>query len=95
MIKQLMQMMSKGTKVYYVKGNQNELLRKFEGFALGSAVGYGNTILPNRFINFVWEGISGEGKDSLSKKIKNNVKKAVSFISDFEQTAVRHYATIQ
>lgn len=90
MIKQLMQMMSKGTKVYYVKGNQNELLRKFEGFALGSAVGYGNTILPNRFINFVWEG-----KDSLSKKIKNNVKKAVSFISDFEQTAVRHYATIQ
>src|SRR5688572_25059943 len=35
-VRQIMMMVSKGTKVYYVTGNHDELLRKFEGFSLGS-----------------------------------------------------------
>lgn len=124
-VKQIMNMISKGTKVYYVTGNHDELLRKFEGFKLGSfsivnklllnldgkqawifhgdvfdvtmqhskwlaklgAVGYDSLILLNRVVNYISEKILRKGKVSLSKKIKNSVKKAVSFINDFEQTA--------
>ena len=35
-IKHIMRWISKGTKVYYVTGNHNEMLRKFTGFKLGS-----------------------------------------------------------
>src|ERR1700752_5399977 len=35
-VKELMSIISKGTKVYYVTGNHDEMLRKFEGFKLGS-----------------------------------------------------------
>ena len=35
-IKKITSMLSKGTKVYYVTGNHDEMLRKFEGFRLGS-----------------------------------------------------------
>ena len=40
-----------------------------------------------RFANFVSEKIFHKGKLSLSKKIKNSVKSAVSFINNFEQTS--------
>ena len=43
-------------------------------------------ILINRFINW-WLLKLGKEKYSLSKKIKNSVKKAVKFINDFEQIA--------
>jgi len=45
-------------------------------------------ILFNRFINW-WLLKLGRPKYSLSKKIKNSVKKAVSFITDFEETAAQ------
>ncbi len=48
--------------------------------------GYDMLILLNRAINTILERF-GYPKYSLSKKIKNNVKQAVKFISNFEQTA--------
>jgi UDP-2,3-diacylglucosamine pyrophosphatase LpxH len=125
-IKHLMSVVTKGTKVYYVTGNHDELLRKFEGLKLGSfsivnkivlpldndtqawifhgdvfdvvmqhskwlarcgAAGYDLLILFNRFANFISHRVLNKGKLSLSKKIKNGVKSAISYIQDFEQTA--------
>lgn len=125
-VKYIMGLVSKGTKVYYITGNHDELLRKFEGFTLSSftitnklllplqhgeqawifhgdvfdvfmkhsrwlarlgAVGYDTLILLNRSVNFISERLLKKGRISLSKKIKNSVKSAVSFINDFEQTA--------
>ncbi len=50
-------------------------------------IGYDWLILLNRAINWALELI-GRPKVSLSKKIKNSVKKAVKFIADFEQKAI-------
>lgn len=50
-------------------------------------IGYDWLILVNRAINWVLN-IFGKGKVSLSKKIKNSVKKAVKFIADFEEKAI-------
>ncbi len=125
-VKQITKWISKGVQVYYVTGNHDEMLRKFEGFKLGSfrivnklllelednekawifhgdvfdvtmrnskwlaklgAVGYDTLILINSFVNFISERVFKKGKISLSKKIKNSVKKAVSYINNFEQTA--------
>lgn len=35
-IKQLMNFITSGTKVYYITGNHDEMLRRFKGFSLGS-----------------------------------------------------------
>ena len=48
--------------------------------------GYDLLILLNSFINWCLKAI-GREKMSFSKKVKNSVKKAVSWIGDFEQTA--------
>lgn len=48
--------------------------------------GYDFLILINAFCNWVSVKM-GNGKISLSKNIKNSVKKAVKFINDFERTA--------
>jgi UDP-2,3-diacylglucosamine pyrophosphatase LpxH len=48
--------------------------------------GYDLLILVNRAINWILKSI-GREKMSLSKKVKKSVKKAVSWIGDFEQTA--------
>ena len=48
--------------------------------------GYDMLILLNRAINWLLK-IVGKEKMSLSKKVKNSVKKAVSWISNFEQIA--------
>ncbi len=50
-------------------------------------IGYDWLILLNRAVNYMLK-IFGKGKVSLSKKIKNSVKKAVKFISDFESKAI-------
>lgn len=52
---------------------------------LGSA-GYGMLLIINVFLNFV-SRLLGAGKVSFSKKIKENVKSAVKYIGDFENTA--------
>lgn len=125
-IKQIMNMMNKGTRIHYITGNHDEMLRKFAGFKMGSftidnkvvldladgtkawffhgdvfdvtmqhskwlarlgAIGYDTLIIINRIANFISEKVFKKGKLSLSKKIKNSVKSAVSFINKFEDTA--------
>jgi UDP-2,3-diacylglucosamine pyrophosphatase LpxH len=125
-IKYIIGMAANGTKTYYVTGNHDELLRKFEGFKLGSlevvnklvleldgkkawffhgdvfdvvmqntkwlakagAIGYDLLIHVNTFVNYI-SRLFGRGKISLSKKIKDNVKSAVKYINNFEETAAR------
>jgi UDP-2,3-diacylglucosamine pyrophosphatase LpxH len=48
--------------------------------------GYDLLILINSFLNWCLK-VMGREKMSFSKKVKNGVKKAVSWIGDFEQTA--------
>lgn len=50
-------------------------------------LGYDWLILLNRGINWFLQAM-GKQKLSLSKKIKNSVKKAVKFIADFEEKAI-------
>lgn len=123
-IKHITGMLSKKTRVYYITGNHDEMLRKFKGFHLGSftilnklilefdgkkawifhgdvfditmkhskwlaklgGIGYDTLIIINTFINWI-SNLSGYGKLSLSKKIKNSVKSAIKFVNNFEETA--------
>ena len=120
-LKKIISMCSKGTKVYYLTGNHDELLRKFTDIHLGNfslqnkltlnldgkkawifhgdvfdasinhakwlaklgGWGYDLLIVLNRFINWVLARFNKEPY-SLSKKIKNSVKSAVKFITNFE-----------
>ncbi len=124
-IKEILNLLSNGTRVVYITGNHDEMLRRYSDIHLsnfqlvdklvleingkmtwvfhgdvfdnttrGSAKliaklgghGYDWLILINRFVNW-WLKKLGRPKLSFSKKIKNSVKKAVSWIADFEQTA--------
>jgi UDP-2,3-diacylglucosamine pyrophosphatase LpxH len=120
-IKKIISLSSKGTKVYYLTGNHDEFLRKFTDLHLGNISllnklvlnldgknawifhgdvfdssinhakwlaklggwGYDFLILINRFLNWILLKMNKEPY-SLSKKIKDNVKSAVKFISNFE-----------
>lgn len=120
-LKEFMKILARGTKVYYVTGNHDEMLRKFSPFSLGNfllvdrlelpvgdkkawiihgdvfdasmqyakwlaklgGVAYDLLIMFNRVVNWVLVRM-GRGKMSLSKQIKNSVKTAVRYISDFE-----------
>ncbi|MCU7548314.1 UDP-2,3-diacylglucosamine diphosphatase [Chitinophagaceae bacterium LB-8] len=60
------------------------------------AIGYDTLILINQMVNFLSVHLLKKGKISLSKRIKNSVKKALTYINDFEQTAAgigidKHY----
>lgn len=48
--------------------------------------GYDLLILINKALNWISES-AGQGRISLSKRVKNSVKQAVKFVSDFENTA--------
>ena len=124
-IKEILDLMSRGTRVIYITGNHDEMLRRSSDLSLGNfqltdklviemngektwifhgdvfdattkgsakiiaklgGVGYDWLILANRFINWVLTRL-GQPKMSLSKQVKNGVKKAVRWIADFEQTA--------
>jgi UDP-2,3-diacylglucosamine pyrophosphatase LpxH len=124
-IKKIISLSTRGTKVYYLTGNHDEFLRKFTDLHLGNISllnklvieidnkkawlfhgdvfdssincakwlaklggwGYDLLIMINRFINWVLNKMKKEPY-SLSKKIKNNVKSAVKFISNFEKICV-------
>ncbi len=45
-VKQIMSWMGKGTKIYYVTGNHDEMLRKFVGFKMGSLRIVNKVVLP-------------------------------------------------
>ncbi len=124
-IRRIIKMASKGTKVIYITGNHDDLLRKYTDIEFGNIFlvdkyimefdqkkawifhgdvfdastkgyakfiariggkGYDWLILCNRFINWLLEKL-GQEKMSFSKKIKARVKKAVSWIANFETTA--------
>jgi UDP-2,3-diacylglucosamine pyrophosphatase LpxH len=124
-IKEILCMLDQGTRVVYVTGNHDEMLRRYSDLQLGNfqltdklviemngkrtwifhgdvfdattkgsakiiaklgGWGYDWLILLNRFINWMLIQL-GQPKMSLSKKVKNGVKKAVRWIGDFEQTA--------
>jgi UDP-2,3-diacylglucosamine pyrophosphatase LpxH len=124
-IKEIMNLLSKGTRVIYITGNHDEIMRRYSGIQMGNfeltdklvmeingkmtwvfhgdvfdattkgwakilaklgGHGYDLLIVLNRFINAILKAF-GREKMSLSKKVKNSVKKAVSWIGDFEQTA--------
>lgn len=124
-IKEVMNLASKGTRVIYITGNHDEVLRRYSDIQFGNIQltdkvvmeingkmtwvfhgdvfdtttkgsakiiaklgghGYDLLILINRFINW-WLKLLGKEKMSLSKKVKNTVKEAVSWIANFEQTA--------
>ncbi|MGS2761529.1 UDP-2,3-diacylglucosamine diphosphatase [Sinomicrobium sp. M5D2P9] len=123
-IKKIIDLSTKGTQVFYITGNHDEMLRKFSDVTMGNIAivdklilkldgkkawifhgdvfdasiqhtkwiaklggwGYDFLILFNRFIN--WGLVKmGKEKYSLSKKIKNSVKKAIKYINDFEKVA--------
>jgi UDP-2,3-diacylglucosamine pyrophosphatase LpxH len=123
-IKKIIALASKGTKVYYITGNHDESMRRFSDTKMGNIYildklvldldgkkawffhgdvfdasikhakwiaklggwGYDLLILMNRMINAILLRL-GREKYSLSKKIKNSVKSAVKFVSNFEKTA--------
>ncbi|EAZ95350.1 Ser/Thr protein phosphatase family protein [Flavobacteria bacterium BAL38] len=124
-IKKIISLSTKGTKIYYITGNHDEFLRKFTDLHMGNISlidklvlelddkkawifhgdvfdtsithakwlaklggwGYDILILINRFVNWVLSKFNKEPY-SLSKKIKNNVKSAVKFITNFENVCV-------
>jgi UDP-2,3-diacylglucosamine pyrophosphatase LpxH len=124
-IKEITSLLSKGTRVYYITGNHDEMLRRYSGFSMenftiddklvldiegkkawifhgdvfdastnGAAKwiaklggkGYDFLIVLNRFINFILTSL-GREKMSFSKRVKASVKRAVSWITDFEKCA--------
>ncbi len=123
-LKKIIALATKGTKVYYITGNHDEKMRRFSETKMGNIQivdklvlnldgkkawffhgdvfdasiqhakwiaklggwGYDLLILFNRALNHCLAKL-GREKYSLSKRIKNSVKGALKFISDFEQTA--------
>ena len=123
-VKRLITMAQKGTEVYYITGNHDELLRRFADADLGrihlrnslvlnlggvrtwffhgdifdasiqnarwlaklGGWSYDVLIWVNRWLNVVLERM-GREKYSLSKTIKDSVKKAVKYVGDFEVAA--------
>ncbi|HEU4470684.1 MAG TPA: UDP-2,3-diacylglucosamine diphosphatase [Flavisolibacter sp.] len=80
--------LEQGEKAWIFHGDVFDVtMRHSKWLAKLGAIGYDTLILLNSFVNFISERICKKGKISLSKKIKNSVKKAVSYINDFEQTA--------
>ena len=121
-LKEILHFISAGSRVIYITGNHDEMLRRYSGLALGNFIladkylleingktiwifhgdvfdnttqgsakllakaggyGYDLLILLNRAVNLISETLGGE-KLSFSKKIKNSVKKAVTYINKFE-----------
>jgi UDP-2,3-diacylglucosamine pyrophosphatase LpxH len=123
-IRHLTGLIAKNTRVVYITGNHDELMRKFVKFQIGSfklvnkllieidgqkawifhgdvfditmqyskwlakfgSAGYDLLILLNSFTNFILTA-AGREKISFSRRIKHSVKRAVSYINKFEETA--------
>lgn len=80
--------LEEGKKAWFFHGDVFDVtMQHSKWLAKLGATGYDLLILINRFVNFISERVFKKGKLSLSKKIKNSVKTAVSFISNFENTA--------
>jgi UDP-2,3-diacylglucosamine pyrophosphatase LpxH len=124
-LKKIIALSTKGTEVFYLTGNHDELLRKFTDLKMGNISlldklileidgkkawifhgdvfdasithakwlaklggwGYDILILINRFLNWMLLKMN-RTPYSLSKRIKQNVKSAVKFISNFETICI-------
>jgi UDP-2,3-diacylglucosamine pyrophosphatase LpxH len=76
-----------GRKAWFFHGDVFDVSMQYSKWlARLGGHGYDLLIILNRFVNSVLEKL-GRDKISLSKRIKDGVKTAVSFISDFEQIA--------
>lgn len=76
-----------GEKCWIFHGDVFDVtMRHSKWLARLGAVGYDILILINRLVNFLLLKV-GHSKISLSKRIKDSVKSAISFVDDFEQTA--------
>jgi len=123
-INEIFKKVSEGTRVVYITGNHDEILRRYSDMEIGNILltdkfllnidgkkmwifhgdvfdnttkgsakiiaklggkGYDLLILLNRAINFCLK-LMHKNKVSLSKKVKNGVKKAITYINNFEQT---------
>lgn len=129
-IRQILKMAMNGTRVVYITGNHDEMIRKFAGMEFGNirivnkeemtldgvktlffhgdvfdfsvqhakwlaklgGKGYDLLILINTFVNWISEKFGGK-RVSLSTAIKNSVKQAVSFIQNFEESAISYAAS--
>lgn len=77
-----------GKKAWFFHGDVFDVtMQHSKWLAKLGGIGYDFLIVLNRVVNYISEKILHRGKLSLSKKIKNSVKSAVSFISNFEKTA--------
>jgi UDP-2,3-diacylglucosamine pyrophosphatase LpxH len=77
-----------GKKAWFFHGDVFDITMKHSKWlAKLGAVGYDTLILLNSAVNWISK-VLGKGKISLSKNIKNGVKSAIKFVSDFEQTAI-------
>ena len=124
-LRYVLKMADKGTKIYYITGNHDDGLRRFSPFDSGNihlrdklvlqlngkrywffhgdifdtlidyspmiaklgGKGYDFLIFFNRFVNKIRAKL-GKPRMSFTQKIKNSVKEAGKFISDFEKTAI-------
>lgn len=76
-----------GKKAWFFHGDVFDIsIQNAKWIAKLGGWGYDILILGNRVLNYFLLKF-GKEKYSLSKKIKNSVKKAVKFIDDFEKTA--------
>lgn len=125
-IRHLISLSTKGTRIYYITGNHDETLRKFSDQQIGNisihnqmhlklgdqrawifhgdvfdvimqyskwiarlgAIAYDLLIQINMLVNFI-SRLLGRKKISLSKRIKDNVKGAIKYINNFEETAAQ------
>ncbi|MEY3443457.1 MAG: hypothetical protein RLZZ519_1738, partial [Bacteroidota bacterium] len=75
-----------GSRAWFFHGDVFDVtMRHSKWLAKLGGTGYDLLILLNRAVNYLMVKL-GRGKFSLSKKIKNSVKRAVSHISNFEET---------
>ncbi len=77
-----------GKKAWFFHGDVFDITMKHSKWlAKLGAIGYDALILLNCLVNII-SIFFGNGKISLSKKIKESVKSAVSFVDNFEQTVI-------
>ena len=77
-----------GKKMWFFHGDVFDItMQHSKWLARLGAIGYDILILLNSAVNSISE-LMGKGRISLSKNIKNGVKSAIKFVSDFEQTAI-------
>ncbi|MGZ5287060.1 MAG: UDP-2,3-diacylglucosamine diphosphatase [Flavisolibacter sp.] len=80
--------MGDGKKAWIFHGDVFDVTMRYSKWlAKLGAVGYDVLILLNRMVNFFLEKCLVKNRISLSRKIKNSVKKALTYINDFEKTA--------